>query len=80
MAKVFKSGNGQAISIKKHELEEIGLNVGDKLKFRVNEDGVIVVTKDISMEEKWDAFFENGGTYDDYEVMELDEEMGREVW
>lgn len=43
-------------------------------------EGGIVVTKDISMEEKWDGFFENGDTYDDYEVMELDEEMGREVW
>lgn len=80
LSKVFRSGNSQAISLNKQALAQAGLEIGDKLEYTI-ENGKIVFEKKEreSFEDRWHAFFENGGTYEDYEVLE-DEPVGREIW
>lgn len=80
-AKIFKTGNGQAISLKKKTMEEMGFEVGDTLVFTKIEGNIVITKKpEESFKEKWDAFFENGGTYDDKESYDWGEPRGRELW
>ncbi|EPP1972433.1 AbrB/MazE/SpoVT family DNA-binding domain-containing protein [Escherichia coli] len=46
--KIYKSGNGQAISLKKNTLQEAGLKVGDDIEVKVKS-GQIVLTKSDSL-------------------------------
>ena len=79
-AKIFKNGNGQAISLTKSVMERAGLNIGDELVISI-EDGMLKYEKEEnqSFEDKWNSFFKNGGSYNEHELIEFDE-VGREHW
>ncbi|SOC41159.1 AbrB/MazE/SpoVT family DNA-binding domain-containing protein [Salinicoccus kekensis] len=79
--KVFKSGNGQAISLKKKAMEDMGLEIGDTLVYSKYEDGIVITKKtEKNFEERWNEFFENGGSYHDKESYDWGEPRGREIW
>ncbi|MCM3484046.1 AbrB family transcriptional regulator [Staphylococcus warneri] len=77
-AKIYKSGNGQTISLKKNILQQVGLKVGDDIEVKVKS-GQIVLTKPNSFKEKWRAFVESGGKYDQNEY-DWVQPVGRELW
>lgn len=76
--KIYKSGNGQAISLKKNTLQEAGLKVSDDIEVKVKS-GQIVLTKSDSFKEKWRDFVESGGKYDHNEY-DWGQPVGRELW
>lgn len=79
--KIKKSGNGQAISLKKKAMEEMGFKVGDTLNYTIVDDAVVLTKKpEKTYEEKMKAFIESGGTYDDKEAYDWGEPVGRERW
>ncbi|HCY7075305.1 TPA: AbrB family transcriptional regulator [Staphylococcus aureus] len=77
-AKIYKSGNGQAISLKKRTLEQAGLKVGDDIKVNVKS-GQVVLTKTHSFNEKWRDFVDKGGKYERGEY-DWGQPVGRESW
>lgn len=62
-AKVYKSGNGQVISIRKKDLEQAGINVGDELEVEVANSQINLI-KANTFQTKWQAFIDNGGEYE----------------
>lgn len=79
--KIFKSGNGQVISLKKKHMVEMGFQIGDTLVFTKIDDDIVLTKKpEKSFDEEWNEFFENGGTYDDKESYDWGKPVGREVW
>ena len=77
-AKIYKSGNGQAISLKKNILQQVGLKVGDDIEVKVKS-GQIVLTKPNSFKEKWRDFVESGGKYD-HSQYDWGQPVERELW
>ncbi|MBO0377099.1 AbrB family transcriptional regulator [Staphylococcus warneri] len=77
-AKIYKSGNGQAISLKKNTLQQAGLKVGDNIQVKV-QSGQVVLTKPNSFKQKWRDFVDNGGKYDHSEY-DWGQPVGRELW
>lgn len=77
-AKIYKSGNGQAISLKKNILQQARLKVGDDIEVKVKS-GQIVLTKPNSFTENWRDFVESGGKYDHNEY-DWGQPVGRELW
>lgn len=77
-AKIYKIGNGQAISLKKNILQQVGLKVGDDIEVKVKS-GQIVLTKPNSFKEKWRDFVERGGKYD-HNKYDWGQSVGRELW
>lgn len=55
MAKVVKSGNGQAISFTEEEAEIVGLNVGDVVEIKPIDNGILKIINHTSSEEKWNS-------------------------
>lgn len=76
--RIYKSGNGQAISIKKSTLNQAGFEVGDKLEVNVKS-GQLVLEKPNTFKDKWRDFVDNGGTYEGKEY-DWGTPVGREVW
>jgi len=77
--KIYKSGNGQAINIKKSILKESGLKIGDEITYFADDNGRIVLKKsDQSFKNRWRRFVDNGGTYDEEEI-DWGESIGREL-
>ena len=62
-AKVYKSGNGQVISIRKKDLEQAGINIGDELEVEVANSQINLI-KANTFQTKWQTFIENGGEYE----------------
>jgi len=62
-AKVYKSGNGQVISVKKKDLEQAGFNVGDELDVEVKHSQINLI-KTHTFQSQWRTFIENGGQYE----------------
>lgn len=62
-AKVYKSGNGQVISVKKKDLEQAGFNVGDELDVEVRNSQINLI-KSNTFQSNWQTFIENGGQYE----------------
>ena len=77
-AKIYKSGNGQAISLKKNILQQARLKVGNDIEVKVKS-GQIVLTKPNSFKEKWRDFVESVGKYDHNEY-DWGQPIGRELW
>lgn len=79
--KIFKSGNSQAISIKKKTMEKMGLKIGDRLNIEKRNDEMILTKKEEkNFEEEWHEFFKNGHSYHNLEETDWGEEQGREIW
>ncbi|CEA00516.1 SpoVT / AbrB like domain protein [Jeotgalicoccus saudimassiliensis] len=52
--KIFKSGNSQAISIKKKTMEEMGLKIGDRLNIeKINDEMILTKKEGKSFKEEW---------------------------
>lgn len=62
-AKVYKSGNGQVISVRKKDLEQAGFNVGDELDVEVKSSQINLI-KTNTFQSEWQSFIENGGQYE----------------
>lgn len=62
-AKVYKSGNGQVISVRKKDLEQAGFNVGDELDVEVKNSQINLI-KTNTFQSEWQSFIENGGQYE----------------
>ena len=77
-AKIYKSGNGQAISLKKNILQQARLKVGNDIEVKVKS-GQIVLTKPNSFKEKCRDFVESVGKYDHNEY-DWGQPVGRELW
>lgn len=77
-AKVYKSGNGQVISIKKDMLEKAGFKIGDELVMNVK-GNQIVLEKPNTFKDRWGKFIEDGGEYERGEY-DWGESVGREEW
>lgn len=60
--RIYKSGNGQAIS-KKSTLNQAGLEVGDKLEVNIK-DRQLALGKSNTFKDQWREFVDNGGTYE----------------
>ena len=55
--KIFKSGNSQAISIKKKTMEEMGLKIGDRLNIeKINDEMILTKKEEKNFEEEWHDF------------------------
>jgi len=76
---IYKSGNGQAINLKKSILEESDLHIGDEITYFVDDNGRIILEKsDQSFKNRWRRFVDNGGTYDEEEI-NWGDPVGREL-
>ena len=62
-AKVYKSWNGQVISVRKKDLEQAGFNVGDELDVEVKSSQINLI-KTNTFQSEWQSFIENGGQYE----------------
>lgn len=62
-AKVYKSGNGQVISVRKKDLEQAGFNIGDELDVEVKNSQINLI-KTNTFQSEWQSFIENGGQYE----------------
>ena len=79
--KIFESKNGPAVSLEKEDMKQMGFQIGDTLVYSKYEEGIIIVKKtEKNFEDRWNEFFENGGTYDDKESYDWGEPRGREIW
>jgi len=77
--KIYKSGNGQAINLKKSILKESDLKIGDEITYFVDDNGRIILEKsDQSFKNRWRRFVDNGGTYEEKEI-DWRESIGREL-
>lgn len=78
--KVYKSGNSQAIILKKSILQEAQIKIGDEVNYYVDQNNRIILEKNSdSFQEKWHDFVNEGGTYYEKEL-DWNESAGREVW
>lgn len=79
-AKVFKHGNSQAITLNQEALYKTGLNIGDILECHVEDGKLVLEKKEMpSFKEQIQAFYRNGGSYKEPEILD-DEPEGRELW
>ncbi|MCE5132213.1 AbrB family transcriptional regulator [Staphylococcus saprophyticus] len=79
LSRVFKSGNGQAISLNKTVLNQAGLDIGDNLEVDI-QDGVVKFTKkEKSIKDEIQDFYRNGGRYEEDEI-DFGRPVGEEVW
>lgn len=79
LSRVFKSGNGQAISLNKTVLNQAGLDIGDNLEVDI-QDGVVKFTKkEKSIKDEIQEFYRNGGRYEEDEI-DFGRPVGEEVW
>ena len=79
LSSVFKSGNGQAISLNKTVLNQAGLDIGDNLEVDI-QDGVVKFTKkEKSIKDEIQDFYRNGGRYEEDEI-DFGRPVGEEVW
>ncbi|PTK45061.1 hypothetical protein BUY35_00290 [Staphylococcus cohnii] len=62
-AKVYKSGNGQVISVRKRDLERAGFQIGDNLDVEVSNSQISLI-KSHTFQSEWQSFIENGGQYE----------------
>lgn len=62
-AKVYKSGNGQVVSIKKKDLEKAGIEVGDELDVEVKNSQINLI-KTNTFKSEWQKFVDSGKEYE----------------
>ena len=78
MAKVFKNGNSQAITLNRYELEQAGLKIGDELQVEI-ENKQIIFKKKEDLRQAIHDYYDNGGYYDEEEV-DFGDAAGEEIW
>lgn len=79
-AKIFKHGNSQAITLNQEALHRTGLDIGDILECHIENEKLVFEKKEMpSFKEQIQAFYRNGGSYQEQEVFG-DEPEGRELW
>lgn len=80
-AHIFKTGQEHAVILPESIIKSLNLKPGDVLIQEIV-DGQIVLKKEKhqSFSEEWNQFFEQGGTYDDYETHQWGEASEREKW
>lgn len=79
LARIFKNGNSQAISLNKTVLNQAGLEIGDNLVVEI-ESGVVKLTKkEKSIKDEIQDFYRNGGRYEEEEI-DFGGPVGEEVW
>lgn len=79
IAKVFKSGNSQAISLNKSALNEAGLSIGDELILEIKEEQLTFTKKEVDIKDEIQDFYRRGGKYDEEEV-DFGDPVGKELW
>lgn len=62
-SKVYKSGNGQVVSLRKKDLKQAGFDVGDELDVEIAQ-GQIKLIKSGTFQSEWQSFIDNGGQYE----------------
>lgn len=79
LAKVFKNGNSQAISLNKAVLKQAGLKIGDNLEVHIKNEEVTFTKKQKTLKDEIQDFYRNGGCYEEKEI-DYGEPTGEEVW
>jgi len=79
LARVFKTGNSQAISLNKIALAKAGLEVGDELEYQIRDGEIIFTKKEKSLKDEIQEFYRNGGRYEEPEI-DFGETVGEETW
>lgn len=77
---IFKNGNSQAITVQNKLMEALSLKIGDAVTVNVVDNQLIIKKKEKNFKEKWNEFFEHGGSYEDYHEENFGDNVGREVW
>lgn len=77
---VFKNGNSQAITIQNKVMKELNLKIGDRVTIDLVDNKLIIKKKNEDFKSKWEKFFDQGGTYEDYTEENFGEPIGREEW
>lgn len=78
-AKVFKSGNSQAIRLNKTVLNQLGLEIGDELTYEIRNGEIVFKKKDTSLKDEIQDFYRNGGRYKE-SAIDFGEPVGKEIW
>lgn|SRR5699024_4389825 len=78
-AKVFKSGNSQAISLNKSAFNEAGLSIGDELIVEIKDEQLTFTKKEKDIKDEIQDFYRQGGKYDEKEI-DFGESVGKELW
>ncbi|MEL0537141.1 AbrB/MazE/SpoVT family DNA-binding domain-containing protein [Staphylococcus debuckii] len=80
-ARIFKSDASHAITLPDSIIEELNLKPGDVLIQEVHNDQIILKKESHrNFSEEWKQFFEQGGSYEDYETHQWGEASEREKW
>ena len=62
-SKVYKSGNGQVVSIRKKDLQKSGIQIGDDLDVEVKNSQITLI-KANTFKSEWDRFINSDESYD----------------